>query len=776
MHKSNMLRERLFPANRSSSGVMPGSCMRLGWALLWLTGAILGGPTAGLGQSAGSRDLTFGSNGFRTITFGGAYDDIEGMAIGPDGKIVAVGTGGSSNRFAVARFHANGSLDTGFSGDGKLTIDASGGAGGVAVQSDLRILLGLPFYGTPSGFRVCRLNVDGSFDTTFGNGGCSVIATGTQARAQTLVVQPDGRILVGGYDYINGGWDWVIVRFNADGTPDDSFGVNGRVVTNFGRPAIASPIDNLLTLIVLPDGKILAGGSTSTTTQMSTGNRIYAMARYEPNGALDATYADGGQYVFTFSTTTFQTEAVADLELLPDGRILACGGGGLADSTVLRFNPDGLLDTTFGNGGQVVIEMITSNNGFSDLVVDGAGRIIVVGWAYYTSNATSHATMVRLTGEGALDPAFRNGGKVIEYFGTSDESASSVRLTSDGRILMGGDTGYANAQGNWLLARFSNGTPVSLPGGPYDVPAAGEITTIPLDGSGSYDPDGGILTYAWTSDCAGAAFDDPASPSPILTIDTPRGCPVSCTVTLTVTDGLESHNAAAAVNVLDASAPVIVCPGAISVGGPELPVAVSYAATAEDGCGPSPEVSFSMPSGSSFERGLTTVTASATDDAGNSNTCSFDVIVSCFTVNRLSMTLSDGQVTGVLAKGSFGPAVPIHLATDAVTLAVRDDQGFEVSVTIPPGSFGQSGGKPGTQRYVYASPRGSVPKIRAKLDLATCSFEVGVSKLASAGLPVSQVTASLSAGVNTGAHSVNLRPKGKSLTYRGQPAVDCCAP
>ena len=94
-------------------------------------------------------------------------------------------------------------------------------------------------------------------------------------------------------------------------------------------------------------------------------------------------------------------------------------------------------------------------------------------------------------------------------------------------------------------------TPVSDAGGPYTAECNGQPTTIQLDGTGSSDPEGGPLIYAWDTDCDGGSFGDPSSPTPILTLDGPPPCPVECSVTLTVTDsvGLSDPDTTAVVTV-----------------------------------------------------------------------------------------------------------------------------------------------------------------------------------------------------------------------------------
>ena len=210
----------------------------------------------------GGLDTTFGAGGKVVTNFGGVYDQIDGLAVQTDGKILAVGTGGGSNCFAIARYLPNGTLDSSFSGDGKLIISQSAGSPAVVPLSNGKIVVGFAKLGTgPWGFSLVRLNSDGSIDTTFGTGGQALINTGgTQPYVEKLLVQPDGKLVLVGFDLFGGNWDGVITRFNTDGSPDSSFGSAGFTRVNFSRQEIASPEDNLNSGLILPDGRILVGG------------------------------------------------------------------------------------------------------------------------------------------------------------------------------------------------------------------------------------------------------------------------------------------------------------------------------------------------------------------------------------------------------------------------------------------------------------------------------------------------------------------------------------
>jgi len=396
--------------------------------------------------AGGDPDTTFGTNGRTTTEFGGAFDRVQDLAVDGQGRVVGVGTGTSSNRHALARYLPNGQLDPTFGNGGTqvTTLDFSSGGRGVIPLPDGKILVAVGLR-SPRNFAVMRLLDSGALDPTFGVGGIAEYPGAQQARVAALAVQPDGKIIIGGYDLIGTDWNWVIGRFTAEGQPDTDFGTGGTTVINFGRPEISAPIDFLVSMLLLPDGKILAGGLTSTTGQMSTGNRIYAMARLDENGDLDGTFHDAGKYVFSFTTSGFQQENIASMALLPDGKILAGSGGG-SETALIRFDADGMIDGTFGVDGRIVAPQ--SNLPYRnplDLEIDATGGILAVGAFAVT----------RFFANGDIDASFGVDGTASVNWGTQIQGAYALAQLPDGRIVIGGQTGTANVDTDWGLAAFT---------------------------------------------------------------------------------------------------------------------------------------------------------------------------------------------------------------------------------------------------------------------------------------------------------------------------------
>jgi uncharacterized delta-60 repeat protein len=227
----------------------------------------------------GTLDTSFGSGGKVITLFPGVtWMKGEAMAVQPDGKIVVAGESNSptSDPIVLARYNANGTLDTSFGNGGEATAGSGGSGGtermGVALQSDGKIVTAGFDAGTTGDMEVTRFNADGTLDTSFGTNGQVDVESGF---GYAVVVQPsDGKIVIGGE---SGGF--VTARLNTDGSLDTTYGTNGVNNTSFGSDSYA--------LVLQPDGNIVQGG---TTLDPTSGYYVFALARYTTSGQLDSTF------------------------------------------------------------------------------------------------------------------------------------------------------------------------------------------------------------------------------------------------------------------------------------------------------------------------------------------------------------------------------------------------------------------------------------------------------------------------------------------------------
>jgi uncharacterized delta-60 repeat protein len=241
-------------------------------------------------HSDGSIDSTFGTDGLVTTAVSSFNDAGVAMVGQPDGKfLVAVNTSVSGHwEFALVRYNVNGTLDASFGNNGKVVTDI--GASDDVVHSitllpDGRILLaGGSNDGANTDIAVVRYNTDGSLDSSFDEDGkVTTGVTGGYIYGSDVVAQPDGRIVVAALTGFGPMSDFVVVRYQMDGALDDSFGSGGFVVTALGPAADAST-----SVALQPDGKILlAGWSYDSTNEL-------AVVRYNGDGALDDTFSGDG--------------------------------------------------------------------------------------------------------------------------------------------------------------------------------------------------------------------------------------------------------------------------------------------------------------------------------------------------------------------------------------------------------------------------------------------------------------------------------------------------
>lgn len=321
------------------------------------------------------------------------YNDTSEIAVAPDGKIWLAGMTGVDTgweyegyRTSLIRFNADGTLDTTFSDDGKVQLphDFFPGEGySAAVQPDGKYLLVYPQF--TSGSAMIRINTDGTLDQGFGVNGKVIVPTawGDYASAR---VQPDGKILVSNLDsYEN---LFSVSRLNADGTVDSTF--NGGNAIEFNIPNIGALEGYGFTLQA--DGKLLVPGY----------NGEMVVARLNADGSLDNSFGTDGL------VDTQVTGLAASVTVQADGKILLAGGGEQEgsgfDFKIIRLNQDGSLDTSFGNAGVAVLDLTGDRDMARDITVLADGKILVAGQSTYFGNPDF--SLIRLNPDGTLDTTF----------------------------------------------------------------------------------------------------------------------------------------------------------------------------------------------------------------------------------------------------------------------------------------------------------------------------------------------------------------------------------
>jgi len=274
----------------------------------------------GGGGGSSNLDRTFGNGGKVITAIGTTLDEAFALAIQSDGQLVAAGTSstGTQNEFALVRYNPDGSLDTTFNGTGIVTTaigSSTDQAFALAIQADGKLVAaGYSDNGAQDLFALVRYNPDGSLDATFNGTGIVTTAIGTIADlASALAIQPDGRLVAAGLSITTGTRnEFALVRYNADGSLDTTFNTTGMVTT-----AIGGKGDQANALVIQPDGKLVAAGSSYSGTQ----NR-FALARYNTDGSRDATFNGSGKVTTPIGNKGASASAVA---IQADGKLVAAG-------------------------------------------------------------------------------------------------------------------------------------------------------------------------------------------------------------------------------------------------------------------------------------------------------------------------------------------------------------------------------------------------------------------------------------------------------------------
>ncbi|MBI5540537.1 MAG: hypothetical protein HY951_10800 [Bacteroidia bacterium] len=299
----------------------------------------------------------------------------------------------------------------------------------IAIQEDGKIVLaGFTDNGVNEDFAVCRFNLDGSIDTSFGNKGKIITPIGGDYDiANSVKIQSTGKIIVAGYIGNEVKEDFTLVRYNNDGILDSSFGKNGISVTSIGKY-----LDVILGIQILTDDKIIAAGKTFDGKKYS-----FAMAKFLKNGHVDTQFGDSGIVV----SDILNSDAIANSVVIQnDGKIILGGdirNGIYSDFAMVRYFPDGFIDESFGKNGVVVTSISEQNDNLTSILVQPDGKIISSGHVF--NKEFSNFAAVRYLMDGKIDSTFGNKGIVINDEKGSIEIVNSSLLQDDGKVILIGN-------------------------------------------------------------------------------------------------------------------------------------------------------------------------------------------------------------------------------------------------------------------------------------------------------------------------------------------------
>ena len=402
----------------------------------------------------GKLDLTFGGSGYVLTQFGNQILNTTNLVIQPDGKIIALGAaftaqGSNSNigRYAtelvsIVRYNTNGTLDQNFGSGGKIQLITGIGIYPYsyngpypAIQPDGKILFAYTILNSDSNFdyALTRLNTDGSIDTTFGSNG--TVQTDYDSTKfdfiYSIVVQPDRRIILGG----SAGTTPFLVRYQATGIIDSSFGVNGKVTV----PSLF----NLRNMTLLPSGQIL----------IRTGS--LQLLRLTSDGQIDTTFHSP---VYNLPHAEYNISSMAswnDGSIFLGGDTMNLNNNSNTTSFLIKLTPSDSMDTSFNSCGYT-FDNILANSSISAIAIASDGSIFVSGSAGYMENInTAYSIYVtKYMQNGSTDSSFGNNGSfIMDTLLVGNTTASAIAIESDGKIVI---LGNGNSPGFLVLRLLNN--------------------------------------------------------------------------------------------------------------------------------------------------------------------------------------------------------------------------------------------------------------------------------------------------------------------------------
>jgi len=535
--------------------------------------------------NAGTLDPTIGNGAGYVIQqispYGGSGGGA-GVLLQPNGDIIVAGNAVNSSgvhNFYAERFNPDGSLDTSFGNGGMAQASLPPGATGFTIAlypqagtaNDGKIVLEA-CYDPPSGSLaeqiVERFNTDGSLDTSFGNGGEAITTfpTITRIDGSSVVVTPGGQIVALSSDNVSNHFE--LARYNSNGSLDTTFGQGGQVITYVPNAAAESQMFDRL--LQQPDGELLV---TSSAGGVSVSNgSTWDLYDFNANGTPNTSF--GSQGLVTTPVAGASTTAALYYNAGPtnDGQIILTGStlqtG--APTTLVRYNANGSLDSTFGVGG--IAQSLLTNFSANAEVIDAYGRIVITGYNFTSSHVSE---LVRCNDNGTLDSSFGNGGVVTETFGSTYDSGNGVAIYPtagtpyDGDIVQAGGFG---GNGTIFVARYlaQATSPYFIVTGPTSVTAgsAATFTISVLNPDGSADTNYSGTVHITSSDPQASlpANFTLTGGTATFTVTLKTAGVQSLTATDTVTSGITGSDASISVTPAAASRFILSAPSSVNSG------------------------------------------------------------------------------------------------------------------------------------------------------------------------------------------------------------------
>lgn len=394
--------------------------------------------SATFGQQPGDLDMSFANNGIKLFNSANDIDDLAyTVGLQSSGKIVVAGISGSD--MSIIRYNINGALDTTFGIDGQTLIPIGNTVKDLIILPNGKILL----TGSTSldKFVLIRLEVDGLLDSSFGEGGIlttSISNTNTD-QSNAMVTQADGKILLAGNSIGN----ITTVRYNIDGTLDNTFGNEGIVITSNN-----TEYEHATSIALQEDGRYFVSGGFSTDDGWDA-----LLIKYNSDGSIDNSFGTMGSIIISDIIPGNDNNFVSEIAIQSNGKVLVTGrssDGFNSEMFLLRYNADGTLDASFDNDGVLLFDLGEEYDSGNTVIVQPDEKILVAG------KSDSNIIILRINLDGTLDSAFGDNGIVISTVSSSTASANDMILDTDGNIVL---VGHASTPVSYsfVTARYFSG-------------------------------------------------------------------------------------------------------------------------------------------------------------------------------------------------------------------------------------------------------------------------------------------------------------------------------
>jgi uncharacterized delta-60 repeat protein len=378
-------------------------------------------------QTAGDLDTSFGSDGKVMSNFGQADFFVRSQAIQTDGKIIIAGditAGDSILRAYITRLNSDGSLDTSFGTSGKIILDFMEYVLNIKIQSNGKILIGGAYN---SNIAIYRINQNGSLDSNFdGDGILYNSIFGTNGSLIDFGLQSNEKIIV----LTSISSNYKLTRYNTDGSIDSSFGIDGSVTTDIGN------FDSPRKLIIQLDDKILVGGNSNVSL---TDTNVF-ISRHDQNGDLDVSFNSNGKKIINFINSI--NDVFYSFTIQSDNKVVLLNHiiEGSKKIAMVRLNSNGSFDTSFGIDGIVYKALLDDFVGsVASVKVQNDNKIIVLENTQSGFPINRDITVLKFNQNGTLDSTFDFDGVLNYSFFSLSDNGFVLDIFND-KIFISGNT------------------------------------------------------------------------------------------------------------------------------------------------------------------------------------------------------------------------------------------------------------------------------------------------------------------------------------------------